>query len=376
MSQVKTKKSWKKKIFTILLGSLCAVTIVAAVVYYMAGPGFLMMLRLLDYKSNATGFQTQEVTIATAREPIRTRIYMPLGGKPHRTIVAVHGIHYDGYNEGRLRMFSGKLAEMGVAIVTPEIVDLKNYRITTRALDDLEDVAKWTLQQNDLVTGGDGKIGFMGFSFCGGLGLSVASRASLRDHIAFVFSFGGHGDIDRTMEYLVTGKLPEGGYQDPHIYAVAVVLYKYLEHLVSAQELPLMRECLLDYLHEQEAKTRAKMGPLSAPAQHLLELCIQRKSAELGALVAPHVRAFPCDPALSPVRQTPPPCRIFLLHGAVDAVIPPSESKRLYEWASPAGEAHLLISPLIVHVEWEAKNSSDWRDTWRLAVFLTRFLRS
>jgi hypothetical protein len=45
----------------------------------------------------------------------------------------------------------------------------------------------------------------MGISFAGGLSVVAAGRPALRDHVAYVFSFGGHGDMQRVLRYLCSG---------------------------------------------------------------------------------------------------------------------------------------------------------------------------
>ena len=60
----------------------------------------------------------------------------------------------------------------------------------------------------------DGRVGMMGISFAGGLSIVAASRPSLRDRVAFVLSFGGHGDLPRTLRYLCTG-MPGGRHAPP-----------------------------------------------------------------------------------------------------------------------------------------------------------------
>ena len=52
----------------------------------------------------------------------------------------------------------------------------------------------------------DGRVGMIGISFAGGLSIVAAGRPSIRDKVAFVMSFGGHGDLPRTLKYLVTGE--------------------------------------------------------------------------------------------------------------------------------------------------------------------------
>ena len=48
----------------------------------------------------------------------------------------------------------------------------------------------------------------MGISFAGGLSMVAAGRPAIRDRLAFVFSFGGHGDLPRVLRYLCTGLEP------------------------------------------------------------------------------------------------------------------------------------------------------------------------
>ena len=43
----------------------------------------------------------------------------------------------------------------------------------------------------------DGRVGIVGISFAGGLSIVAAGRPSIRDKVAFVVSFGGHGDLPR-----------------------------------------------------------------------------------------------------------------------------------------------------------------------------------
>ena len=62
-------------------------------------------------------------------------------------------------------------------------------------------------QQPDLAP--DGRVGIVGISFAGGLSIAAAGRPAIRDKVAFVVSFGGHGDLPRVMRYLATGEAPQ-----------------------------------------------------------------------------------------------------------------------------------------------------------------------
>ena len=65
----------------------------------------------------------------------------------------------------------------------------------------IEDAALWLSASSGCAP--DGRIGIMGISFAGGLSIVAASRPALAIGVAFVMSFGGHGDLPRTLRYLV-----------------------------------------------------------------------------------------------------------------------------------------------------------------------------
>ena len=81
--------------------------------------------------------------------------------------------------------------------------DLTRYRLSTNSTDELEDTIAWASSQAELAP--DGRVGIVGFSFSGGLALVAAGRPAVRDRVAFVLSFGGHGDLSRVLRYLCQG---------------------------------------------------------------------------------------------------------------------------------------------------------------------------
>ena len=84
--------------------------------------------------------------------------------------------------------------------------DLMAYQITARSADVIEDVVAWMAAQPELAP--DGRVGMIGISFAGGLSIVAAGRPAIRDKVAYVVSFGGHGDLGRVLHYLATGEGP------------------------------------------------------------------------------------------------------------------------------------------------------------------------
>ena len=138
--------------------------------------------------------------LATRHGPIASRLYVP-EGTIRRAAVLTPGIHAMGIDEPRLKGLAGDLAASGVAVLTIALPDLTRYRFSLDAVDEIEDAGLWLSRQPALAP--DGKVGLMGISFAGGLSVVAAGRPTLRDHVAYVFSFGGHGDMQRVLRYPV-----------------------------------------------------------------------------------------------------------------------------------------------------------------------------
>ena len=354
--------------------------LLVAVAYRLIMPGTQFLLRFKDASPEGDHrgypFDVQKRVIDNLDRQIPIRIYKPKH-TIERVIVLVHGVHYGGYDEPRLIHFSKRLAGFGYAVVTPEIADLKNYDIQPRALYDIERTVKWVAGESGLTAFRNRHgVDLFGISFAGGLCLSAAGRDSIGSLVASVFSFGGHADLDETMAYLVTGRLPDGQILRPHIYGQAVLVRRFAEELVPSTEVAELRRVLLDYLSEKFKSVRADIGNLGDMSRTLVNLCMDRKSDQLGVILAPIVRKKKSQDILSPVRGKPPSSPVFLLHGYADSVIPPSQTLALKRWASPATHTRALISDLFTHVELGGnKDHAGFFSYWNIIRFWTELLR-
>jgi dienelactone hydrolase len=285
------------------------------------------------------------------------------GPVDHVPILLVPGVHAAGIDEPRLVGVARDLASVGHPVLTTELADLKQYAITVRSTDMIEDAAAWLVQQRDLAP--DGRIGMMGISFAGGLSVVAAARPSIRDRVDLVMSFGGHGDLPRTLRYLCTGDQPDGTARPPHDYGVAIILLGVAERVVPADQVQLLRNAILTFLEasrldmvdksrSQAEFTRARelATALPEPSRTLMGHVNDRDVSRLGPILLPHVSAMGGNPALSPSRSEPPAAAVYLLHGADDNVIPAVESVLLArELRERNVRVHHLITPLITHAE-------------------------
>ena len=337
----------------------------------------------------ARPFTETIIEIPSRDGPLRARLYRPQPPR-ERAALLVPGIHPAGIDEPRLVGLSRELAATGIPVLTPELPDLTHFRITAQATDMIEDAGRWLAAQPDLAP--DGRIGMMGISFSGGLSVVAAGRAGLRAHVAYVFAYGGHGDLPRVLRYLCTGIEPEvpadqqaldphaGRYWQPHDYGVAVILHEIAPSLVPADQVMPLRQGIETFLDASGlagvddaraaqlfARARAMASQLPEPAATLLEEVNDRNVKQLGPELLARIGSYGTAPGLSPDRSPPPTAPVFLLHGRDDNVVPSAESILLADWLRKRTHVHLLVSTLLGHAE--VDRQARFHDVWQLIEF-------
>jgi hypothetical protein len=357
---------------------LCAIVAVIVVVWgpaYARGASFVIRAAQLEgVLLEAAKVDAQPFTIGEARPlktrhgVIRSRLYRP-DRHIRRVVVVVPGVHAMGIDEPRLRTFAGELAATGVAAVTIELPDLMQYRLDARVVDQIVDAVQWVRGQPAI--GPVEKVGLMGISFAGGLAVVAAGRPDVRDHVAFVFSFGGHGDFPRALRYLCTGIEPIGPgdppdaaarVRPPHDYGVAILLLDRAGDLVPEAQVEPLRQGILTFLQASQldvvdkprsaavfAAARSAAESLPEPAATLMVYVNTRNVADLGARLLPVIERTSYPDALSPERSPAPSAPVFLLHGIDDTVIPSVETRLLAGYLEGRTDVRYLLSGLISH---------------------------
>ena len=332
---------------------------------------------LVPVRAVATSAET--VTIPTRHGPVVARIDRPVGGAD-RTLVVLPGVHAAGLDEPRLTRFSTRLAGAGINVVSVPLPDLRAFRIVGRSTDEAEDVTAWIAANRSLVP--SGRVSLAGVSFAGGLALVAAGRPSLSGHLDTVVSFGGHGDLGQVLDYLCTGRLPDGTVRAPHDYSVAVVALAAVPHLVPPAEAANLERGIVLFLQasadESEGHARGRdqlaeagriRDAMPTRSRQVMDWILERDVASLGAAIRPFVAELARDPALSPERSPATTVPVFLLQGRNDTVIPPSETPRLAAYLEGHGTPTVrwLLTPMLSHVGIDANVAmSDW---WRLVRF-------
>lgn len=317
---------------------------------------------LLRLSGSATPFEravvvSDRMTIDEAGITFSARTYTPKPSAfdgPPRAVVLAHGIHYLGIDEPRLVALAESFARAGVLVVTPELDALADYHVDDpRNLDVLRASLRWTARRSDIAPGG---VGLVGVSFAGGLSLRVAEEESAQKDLAFVVSIGGHDDLQRVARYFATdvAETPEGPVSSrAHDYGVAVLIYDSPEKFVQNDQIEPFRAALRDYLHESYALAEADAQKLSPDARALFDRVAHRDTHALSPLV---LAALPS--LEEKMKEASPAGRlasihvpVYLLHGAHDNVVPPSEAEWAAKELGASTDVHLLVTAEIGHAE-------------------------
>ncbi len=345
----------------------------------------------------ATTVSREDVfTIATRAGDVPARFYRP-ARNVRRTILLMPGVHRDGINETRLVGLAEDLAATGFGVLTIAAPDLQKFKITPQVTDVIEDAVIWASGQPQFAP--DGKVGLLGISFSGGLSVVAAGRESIRDRIAFVLSFGGHGDLARVMHYLCSGEVlgdlerakhssavvgaDHVGVHPPHDYGVAVVLLTLADRVVPADQVAALSRGIDGFLLASSlamtdqaraltvfAEMKTYASTLPEPSRTLMTYVNDRAVGKLGPILLPiadGLKDHPSMPALSAERSAPPLAPVLLLHGVDDNVIPSMETVLLAEHLKGKAQVTGLLSGLITHAE--VNRAPNLTEVWRLTQF-------
>ncbi|HYQ44593.1 MAG TPA: hypothetical protein VER11_21565 [Polyangiaceae bacterium] len=318
---------------------------------------------------------TRDLSIPGEHGPIRARLYFRADQPRGEGIVVAHGVHYRGIDEGRLVPFARGLAESGLSVLTPELADLADYRITSSGVGVIRDAVRYFAADHEHVRGE--RVGLLGFSFAGGLSLVAAEDPATAEHLSYVTSVGGHHDLRHVLRFLIHNEIetPNGTLPlKAHEYGLVVLVYGNLDQFVPASDLAPMRAGFKAWLREDRKAARefakARTTPEANQLWELLEVGkLQNLAPRLDALLEAQQAQLAALSAAGRLANTTVP--VYLLHGAHDNVIPPSETDAA---ALELGQArHLaLVSPLIEHVE--VSKSAGLGDEFALVSFMAQLL--
>ena len=322
---------------------------------------------------------TAEVPLPTRHGPMPVRIYRPARASS-QTAIVFPGVHGGGVDEPRLALFADRLAATGVTVVSAPLPELREFQITSRSTDMIEDAIRWVARDHELAP--RGRVAVVAVSFGGGLALVAGGRAAVRSRIDGIVAIGGYGDLERVLRYLCTGVAADGVMRPPHTYGLAVVTLAAVPFIAPADQrsrltagIRTFLEASLDESPDQQRAARLlgeaerMAATLPAPSHAILQQVIDHDVVSLGETIQPFIGRLAADPALSPERSPAPMAPVFLLHGEEDNIIPADETPRLAAYLQQEGNRRVrwLQTPLISHAAIEP--GMDLGAAWKFVRF-------
>jgi hypothetical protein len=317
-------------------------------------------------------FTEENGSALIATGTLKFRLYIPEGGALNGAIVLLHGVHHLGMEDPRLVNLSRALAGSGVEVMTPELQDLADYRITPRTVDTIGASAVI------LSTKMQRPVGVMGLSFAGGLSLMAAARPEYKDKIGFVMAVGAHDDMSRVARFYATNVETDPNGQEQHLqaheYGMLILAYEHTEDFFSSHDAPIAREVLREWIGEEPQAMKTADG-LSTEGKKTLDQLLHHHEQLQQDFVEEIARHQAEMDAISPHGKLDDiTAHVYLLHGAADNIIPPAETLWLERDVPKQDMKGVLISRALTHVD--AGNGEPFMEKWALVDFFARVLRN
>jgi len=283
---------------------------------------------------------------------VPARIYAPVGVSSAPGIVVVHGMHHLGIDEPRLVGFARSLAASGFFVMTPLVPGIADYRVQGESAALIGTAAVSFAQRLSVP-----KVGILAISFSGGLTLLAASDPQYAPAIAWVASIGGYYDLTHVLRFFATGEAPrpDGSVERlrPHEYGPLIVIYDEPRDFFAPPDAAAAHDALKLLLSDNGKASEALTQTMTPAGQEIMQRIYHKQRESFGPAILAEIDKRRDElAAASPaghLRSLHVP--VFLLHGADDVIIPPTELLWIEREIPKEYLAGALISPAIGHVE-------------------------
>lgn len=254
------------------------------------------------------------------------------------TVIAVHGVTLDGNNDFRVIQFARALAGSGVACVLPNLYHIANGSFNTEDLDLLGELIGMYGQSET------NRLGLIGFSYAGSYVLTAAAREELAAKVSFVITFGACYSIAESFQVSESFKpLPETDLEwDKYIHFALMGIHRFYREMgIPSQIAAECDDLLRDYCSHYSNDFKRQFYQSKLASYEPLEFYRTRVMEDSLDQLSPKGK-------LAGIK-----CRVSLIHGIDDHMIPPQESRKILAELNmspcPVGSG-LLVTGLLGHV--------------------------
>ncbi|HEX6772577.1 MAG TPA: alpha/beta hydrolase [Acidobacteriaceae bacterium] len=283
-----------------------------------------------------------EFWIQGRKSRLRIRMLTPKGAPNAPMIILVHGFVREGAQNPVISALAEGLCKSGLRVVVPYIESEQNFRIEPAAVDEIDDVVRWSAKAS-----GE-KVSLFGISYSGGMVVSAAANPGYSDLVKMVFCVSGYNSIDRVGRfYLHDGAAgPDGKPYAvvPDAGALTAMAMQYVDDLVPPEDI----QPMLAGLHAIAANRRpAVTGGQSAMLDDLVHVNTPEMRARYRAVLDRHHAELAYLSPAGRIQQVH--ASVYVLHGAVDDIIPSTEAEWTQAEASHQRSVKVIITPWMHH---------------------------
>lgn len=315
---------------------------------------------------------TTDLTLHTDSRAIAAVEYRPVDVARPPPVLLVHGAHYRGIRESRLKAFAHALASAGLLVITPQIDELTHHNVAASTLRVLRRLTRAAAKRAGYET-----VGVIGISFAGSLALLAAAGDDESRAFGSVTAVGAYASLDRVGHWYA-GDAAAGPDRTPltlhpHPYGARVLFHAHAD-TVFGKDADQVRRVLDLYLHDRLRQARAFAETLDEPIRADVLVLVGPETSPLAdklrSLLRVHRRELA---AISPERQLAGlRVPVLLVHGVDDPIIPSSETAWLALEVPQGVLRASLITGAIRHAELQEKPSLQ--ELWALVRWTAAML--
>ncbi len=289
-----------------------------------------------------------------AGRTIDATLYLPSEGEPpYPGLVVNHGVAAGGRDDPRLVNFADAMARAGFAVLAPDFVNLREFRVRLTDVDELVASYQYLASREDV---DERRVGMFGLSYAGGLALLAATDERINQDVAFLFLLGAYYDLRHIVTYMTTGYFREDGewvYLEPRNVGRWGFLLNSVELVETESDREPLRRIAERRYDDADADVSDLLPELSDEGRLIFDAMTNddpERAQELIARLNPRIRRYldELSPANSLDRVR---ARLIIGHGYDDSMMPYTESILIAENAPPQAEVHLELLESIQHVD-------------------------
>ncbi|MBU43232.1 MAG: hypothetical protein CMN76_08445 [Spirochaetaceae bacterium] len=267
---------------------------------------------------------------------------LPESGRVRATVMVVHGMAARGNEDPRIQVLASAYAANGYEVIVPDYREIRGLRIDPGSIKRVEQDIIAIAKLEDR-----GPVGIFSASFSGSLSM-VAASGKAADRVRAMLLLGPFGHVMSVVEHLFDA-------EDRDPYGFFVVLKNFLPG--KSKKVQELRKCfeeaaLDNGLQRSPRLLPARLANLRVPVRRefyrILNDAQYRRKIKDQIMNDPTVRKIASR--IDAISHCPDiQASVTLIHGDRDNVIPPGESRLLFDHLRDQVPTRICLTPLISH---------------------------